>query len=78
MAIIKALKKDFLEHEKWMIRSYSLTLSAISLRLMALIFPKIIHLDANTEYAVLAWLSWTINLLIAECLIYFKTINRLS
>lgn len=78
MAIIKALKKDFLEHEKWMIRSYSLTLSAISLRLMALIFPKIIHLDAHTEYAVLAWLSWTINLLIAECLIYFKTINRLS
>lgn len=78
VAIIKALKKDFLEHEKWMIRSYSLTLSAISLRLMALIFPKIIHLDAHTEYAVLAWLSWTINLLIAECLIYFKTINRLS
>lgn len=78
MAIIKAFKKDFLEHEKWMIRSYSLTLSAISLRLMAIIFPKIVHLDAHTEYAVLAWLSWTINLLIAECLIYFKTINRLS
>ena len=78
VAIIKALKKDFLEHEKWMIRSYSLTLSAISLRLMAIIFPKIVHLDAHTEYAVLAWLSWTINLLIAECLIYFKTINRLS
>lgn len=78
MAIIKALKKEFLEHEKWMIRSYSLTLSAISLRLMAIIFPKIVHLDAHTEYAVLAWLSWTINLLIAECLIYFKTINRLS
>lgn len=77
-AIIKAFKKDFLEHEKWMIRSYSLTLSAISLRLMAIIFPKIVHLDAHTEYAVLAWLSWTINLLIAECLIYFKTINRLS
>ena len=77
-AIIKASKKDFIEHEKWMIRSYSLTLSAISLRLMAFILPKFIHLSAHTEYALIAWLSWSINLLLAEWIIYRKKSNSLE
>jgi len=77
IAIIKVLKKDFIEHEKWMIRSYSLTLSAITLRLLAFILPKFIHLTAHTEYALIAWLSWTINLLIAEWIIYSKKSSRL-
>lgn len=76
IAIIKVLKKDFIEHEKWMRRSYSLTLSAITLRLLAFVLPKFIHLTAHTEYALIAWLSWTVNLLIAEWTIYRKQINR--
>lgn len=78
IAIIKAFKKDFIEHEKWMIRSYALTLSAITLRLLALVIPHFVHLNAKDEYAILAWLSWTMNLLIAEVLIYFKSSNRPS
>lgn len=78
LAIIKVLNKDFIEHEKWMMRSYALTLSAITLRLLALVLPKFIHLTAKDEYATLAWLSWTVNLLIVEILIYFKKTNRLS
>ena len=75
MAIIKALKKDFTQHENWMIRSYALTLSAVSLRLMAFVLPKFVHLTAHTEYALIAWLSWTINLLLAEWIIYFRKSN---
>lgn len=78
IAIIKIFKKDFIEHQKWMMRSYALTLSAITLRLLALILPKFIHLTAKEEYVTLAWLSWTINLIIAEFLIYFKKTSRLS
>ena len=78
MAIIKVLQRNFIEHEKWMIRSYALTLSAISLRLIALILPKFAHLSAREEYALIAWLSWTVNLLIAESLIYFKKTNHPS
>ncbi|MBL7935264.1 MAG: DUF2306 domain-containing protein [Bacteroidia bacterium] len=78
IAIIKALKKDFIEHEKWMIRSYALTLSAITLRLLALVLPYFVHLNAKDEYAILAWLSWLMNLLIAEVIIYFKNSNRPS
>lgn len=77
MAILKALNKNFIEHEKWMIRSYALTLSAITLRLMALVLPKFVYLNARTEYTLLAWLSWTINLLIAEWIIYSKKTNSI-
>lgn len=75
IAIIKALRKDFIEHEKWMIRSYALTLSAISLRLMAFVLPKFTQLNAHTEYALIAWMSWTVNLLIAELVIYQRKSN---
>lgn len=77
MAIIKVLQRDFIEHEKWMIRSYALTLSAISLRLMAFVLPKFMHLTAQTEYALIACLSWTINLLIAEWIIFSQKSNHL-
>ena len=76
MAIIKALQKDVVEHEKWMIRSYALTLSAITLRLLAFILPKFVHLTAHTEYALIAWLSWIVNLLIAEWIIFSRISNR--
>jgi hypothetical protein len=75
MALNAAMKKDFPSHEKWMVRSFALTLSAISLRLMALIMPKFIHLEAHDAYALIAWLSWTVNLLIAELIIYRKFIR---
>jgi len=75
MAIIKAFKKEFAAHEAWMIRSYSLTLSAITLRLLALVLPNFIHLTAHTEYALISWLSWTINLGIAEGIIYSKKLS---
>lgn len=75
MALTSVIKKDFQSHEKWMIRSFALTLSAISLRLMAFIMPKFLHLPAHDAYALIAWLSWTLNLLIAELIIYRKFIR---
>jgi hypothetical protein len=64
-----ALKKDFIKHRAFMIRSYALTLSAITLRAYALLLPNFIHLNAKEEYALIAWCSWTINLVLAEALI---------
>lgn len=68
----KVRNKDFVSHRNWMIRSYALTLSAISLRLFALIIPAFIHMNAFEEYALIAWLSWTLNLLAAEIVIFWK------
>lgn len=69
MALYKALQKQFEAHRAWMTRSYALTLSAITLRLLALALPKLMHLEAHTEYALIAWLSWTVNLAVAELII---------
>ncbi|PBQ32359.1 hypothetical protein CNR22_11450 [Sphingobacteriaceae bacterium] len=72
IALIKVKRQEFKAHQNWMIRSYALTLSAISLRLYAVLFPKFFHINAFDQYALMAWLSWTINLLIAEYIIYKK------
>lgn len=75
LAFYFALKRNFVQHRKFMIRSYALTLSAITLRLYALILPNFVHLNAKDEYALIAWTSWSINLLVAE-LIIFTTRKR--
>jgi hypothetical protein len=68
----KALDKNFRSHKNWMIRSYALTLSAITLRLLAMLLPNWFRIEAFAEYTLIAWLSWTLNLLIAELIIYFR------
>ncbi len=69
----KAIKRRKVEsHIQWMIRSFALTLSAISLRLLVLILPHFIHLHAKEMYTLVSWLSWTINLSMAEVLIKRK------
>ena len=69
LAYYFAVKRDFSKHRNFMIRSYALTLSAVTLRLYALFLPGFIHLSAKEEYALIAWTSWTINLLAAEIII---------
>jgi hypothetical protein len=75
LAFYKAIRQQIEEHQYWMIRSYALTLSAITLRLLAFTLPKFIHLPAQIEYALIAWLSWTINLLVAEWIIYRRRLS---
>ncbi len=63
-------KKDYIAHGEFMIRSYALTLSAITLRLY-LYFIHHFHfgLKPLDKYIIVAWLSWVPNLIIAEILI---------
>jgi hypothetical protein len=68
-SFILVRKKEFIQHADFMMRSYSLTLSAITLRLYAFLLPSVIFLKAQTAYVLIAWLSWIPNLLIAEALI---------
>jgi hypothetical protein len=76
LAYKKAIDKNFKAHQNWMMRSYALTLSAISLRLLAMFLPKWFHMEAFAEYTLIAWLSWTVNLLISEVIIFVKR-NRI-
>ena len=69
VAIIKIKKQNYNQHRNYMIRSYSLTLSAISLRLLVLILPYFLHLRGKEMYTFVAWMSWIPNLIIAEFII---------
>jgi hypothetical protein len=53
------------EHRTWMIRSYALTLAAVTLRLY-LPASLIAGFPMTVAYPAIAWLCWIPNLLIAE------------
>ncbi len=71
------LKKQVIKHQKFAIRGFALTLSAISLRLfkyLLVFFFEPLPMDA---YSIAAWSGWTFNLLVAEIIIYYK-FSRIS
>ena len=69
VAYAKIIKRKTQAHIAYMVRSYALTLSAISLRTYVVVLPHFIHLHSKEMYVTVAWLSWIPNLLIAELLI---------
>jgi hypothetical protein len=76
MALTKAKQKDFKAHRRYMIRSYALTLSAVTLRAWKYAITNAYHIDDSLVfppmdvYRVVAWLGWVGNLIIAEYIIY--------
>jgi hypothetical protein len=78
IALRHVLQKRFITHGEWMLRSYALTLAAISLRTYAA-FLTIAHSDIRpvNKYILIAWASWIPNLLFAEWLIRRGFVRRL-
>jgi uncharacterized membrane protein len=69
-ALIAIKKGNIEQHANFLLRSYLLTLSAISLRTYAYLMDVFgWHLHPIDEYTLLAWISWVPNLLLAELLI---------
>lgn len=57
---------DFLRHRRWMIRNYALTFAAVTLRLYLALLQAGFGLGFDEAYAIVAWLCWIPNLVIAE------------
>jgi uncharacterized membrane protein len=58
------------EHRRWMIRSFSLIMAGVMLRLWTLIYGGlaaigIVDFSFETAYAAIAWLCWVPNLMLA-------------
>lgn len=70
-----AKKGNFTEHRKYMIRSYALTLSAITLRAWKYAITNLYHINDSWTfppmdvYRFVAWSGWVINIIIAEYII---------
>lgn len=65
-AFSAAKKHDWSLHQKMMIRSYALTLSAISLRLFKWGIVQTLEWPPMDTYKLVAWLGWTFNLAVVE------------
>lgn len=72
MAFIKAKQKNFKAHRNYMIRSYALTLSALTLRAWKYAITNSFELPPMDVYRSVAWLGWVPNILLAEWIIFSK------
>jgi uncharacterized membrane protein len=60
-----AVARRFAEHERWMIRSFALTLAAVTLRLY-LPLSAVLPMDGDDAYRAISFLCWVPNLIAAE------------
>ncbi len=68
-AFLAIKQKDYIRHQIFMIRSFALTLSAITLRLWKYLIVLVFHPRPMDVYQIVAWLGWGLNLIIAEIII---------
>ncbi|MEP6848562.1 MAG: DUF2306 domain-containing protein [Acidobacteriota bacterium] len=69
IALVKAKNGDFVSHRNFMIRSYALTLSAVTLRAWKWSITNSFELPPMDVYRAVAWLGWVPNIIIAELII---------
>ena len=75
-ALTSARSRRFADHKNYMIRSYALTFSAITLRTWNLILSSSFEISREDLYVINAWLGFVPNLVIAELLIRRSNGNR--
>jgi hypothetical protein len=66
----KIRQQDWIGHRNFMIRSFALSLSAITLRLWKYSLVAIFAPRPMDVYRWVAWLGWVVNLLLAEWIIW--------
>lgn len=78
IAYLKVKKHDYESHSKWMLRSYALTLSAITLRFYAYLFDVWnVPIPPKETYILLAYLSWIPNLVVVEIILRTNYLTNL-
>lgn len=68
VALARAMQRRFAEHRRWMIRSYSLTLAAVTLRIY-LPAAFAMEIPFSTSYPIISFACWVPNILVAEAMI---------
>jgi uncharacterized membrane protein len=74
-AIIAIKKRDIALHRQFMLRSFALAFSAITLRLWKVVLVYLFEPAPMDVYLIIAWLGWIPNLLVIE---YFIKKNNLK
>lgn len=71
-AFAAAVQRKFDKHRVFMMRSFALTLSAISLRLLKWVIVSIWELPPMDTTQIIAWGGWMLNLILLEIYFAFK------
>ena len=66
-----AMNQNFVAHRKWMMRSYALTFSAITLRASQVFLSSVNWVSPEYQYLIVSWESWMLNLFLVE--IYLRS-----
>ena len=64
-AFLAIRRGEVSEHRRWMVRNFSLTLAAVTLRIL-LPMSGNAGIPFEVAYPAIAWLCWVPNLLVAE------------
>jgi len=72
MAVAKIMKGDIQGHYNWMIRSYCMTMSGVTLRLLTPVGSRYIGFDENTNFILSAYVPWMFNILLGELIVAFN------
>jgi uncharacterized membrane protein len=76
-ALRLAMTGRFVQHRRWMIRSFAMTFAAVTLRLYLPIPPMFLHMSFIEGYRAISWFSWTSNLLVAEIYLNWRWVRGL-
>ncbi|MEZ2323073.1 DUF2306 domain-containing protein [Bacillus tropicus] len=75
-ALHRVKNKKINDHRNWMIRNYALTFAAVTLRIWLPLFIVLFGIEHfELSYAIIAWLAWVPNLIVAELFIR-KRLNK--
>lgn len=72
LGILQIYKKNRIAHQNFMLRSFALAFSAITLRLWKVILVFLFQPNPMEVYQVIAWLGWIPNILLIEWYIQSK------
>lgn len=70
MAVVKIKQKNIIAHRNFMLRSYALAVSALTLRAWKVILVYLFQLAPMDVYQIIAWLGFVPNLVLVEYYIY--------
>lgn len=67
-----ARRKRWAAHRRWMLRSFALALSAITLRAWKYVLVALFHPHPMDVYRWVAWLGWALNLAVVEIFLFYR------
>jgi uncharacterized membrane protein len=75
LAFYAIKQRDFVQHKEWMIRSYVVTFSFVTFRLVTDVLGYLGIGEQMVNYTLMAWAAWALPLLVTEAVIQGRKIR---